>query len=30
MAKLVMKDKKPSNYIILLVLLGVFVYLLFF
>ncbi len=30
MAKLVMQDKKPTNYIILLVLVGVIVYLLFF
>lgn len=30
MAKLVMQDKKPTNYIVLLVLVGVFVYLLFF
>ncbi len=30
MAKLVVKDSKPKNYIILLVLLAVFVYLIFF
>ena len=30
MAKLVMKDTKPKNYVILLALLAVFVYLIFF
>ncbi len=30
MAKLVMKDSKPKNYIVLLVLLAVMVYLIFF